>query len=65
MRAQLEIKMANVKSETLIPDIANGVYVKFQWNLHIFCIEQHSGTNVKVQDVGVGEKLKIAVWNRK
>jgi len=38
--------MADVKPETLKPDIADGIKVKFQRNPHIFYIEQHSGTNV-------------------
>jgi len=41
-----EIKMVDVKQETLIPDIANGIYIQFQRIPHIFCVEQHSGTNV-------------------
>jgi len=61
--------MAGVKPETLKPDIADGIYVKFQPNTHMFCIEQHSGTNVStglLQDnVRVGEQLKIAARNRK
>jgi len=51
MRVQLEIKMADVKPETLKPDIAYGLYVKFQRNSHIFCIEQHRGDELVVQDV--------------
>jgi len=46
MRVQPEIKMADVKPETLKPDIADGIYMKFQRNTHICCIEQHSGMNV-------------------
>jgi len=38
--------MADVKPDTLKPDIADGIYVKFQHNPHIFCIEQQRGTNV-------------------
>jgi len=34
-----------MKPETLKPDIADGIYMKFQRNQHFFCIEQHSGTN--------------------
>jgi len=45
-RVQPEIKMADVKPETLKPDIGDGIYVKFQRNSHIFCIEQHSWMNV-------------------
>jgi len=41
MRVQPEIKMADLKPETLKPDIGDGVYVKFQRNPHIVCIEQH------------------------
>jgi len=48
MRVQPEIKMADVKPETLKPDIAYGIYVKFQRNPHIFCIEQRSGTNISI-----------------
>jgi len=46
MRVQPEIKMVDVKPETLKPDISDELHVKFQRNPHIFCIEQHSGTNV-------------------
>jgi len=49
MRVQPEIKMADVEPETLKPDIGDGMYVRFQWNPHIFCIEQHSGTNVSTR----------------
>jgi len=38
--------MVDVKPETFKPDMADGIYVKFKRNRHIFCIEQHSGTNV-------------------
>jgi len=40
--------MADVKPETLKPDIANGNYVKFQQNPHIYCIE-HIGANVSTE----------------
>jgi len=33
--------MADVKPVTLKPDIADGIYMKFLRNSHIFCIEQH------------------------
>jgi len=46
IRVQPEIKMADVKRETLKLDIADGIYVTVQRNPHIFCLEQHSGTNV-------------------
>jgi len=46
MRVQPEIKMADMKPETLKPDIADGICLTFQRNPHIFCIEQHIGTNV-------------------
>jgi len=46
MPVQPEIKMADVKPETIEPDIADGIYVKFERNPHTFSIEQHSGTNV-------------------
>jgi len=36
MRVQLEIKMADVKPETLKPVIADGIFAKFQRNPHIF-----------------------------
>jgi len=39
------IRMADVKPETLKPDIANGIYVRFQRNPHIFSVEKHSGLN--------------------
>jgi len=38
--------MADVKPETLQANIAEISYVKFQRNQHIFCIKQHSGTNI-------------------
>jgi len=38
--------MADVKPETLKPDIDDGIYVKVQRNPHMFCIEKYSGTNV-------------------
>jgi len=56
--------MADVKTETLKHDIAEGICVKFQRNPHIFCIEQHSGTLVR-DDVRVSEKSKMAAWKRK
>jgi len=46
MRAQPEMKMVDMNQETLEPEIADEMYVKFQRNPHIFCIEEHSGTNV-------------------
>jgi len=46
MRVQPEIKMADGKPEAFKPDIGDGIYVKFQRNMRIFCIKQHSGTNV-------------------
>jgi len=58
MRVQPEIKMANVKPETLKPDIADGIYVKFQRNPHIFCIEQHSGTNLSTERRQGGWEIK-------
>jgi len=63
MRVQPEIKMADVKPEKLKPDIADGIYVKFQRNPHIFCIEQHSGRLLVLDDIRVSEKSKLAVWN--
>jgi len=41
--------MADVKPETLKPDIVDGIYEKFQRNPHIFRIEQKSGTNVSTR----------------
>jgi len=38
--------MADGKPETLKTDIRDGIYVKLQRNPHIFCIKQHSGTNL-------------------
>jgi len=55
---QLEIKIADVKPETLKPGIGDGIYVKFQRNPHIFCIEQHSGTNVSTGRRRGGRKIK-------
>jgi len=40
--------MADVKPEHLKFDIADGMYVKFQRNPNIICIEQHSGSNVNI-----------------
>jgi len=54
--------------ETLKPDIADGICVKFQRNLQIFCIEQHSGTNVstgrcqgewKIKDGGLEQEVDM------
>jgi len=50
--------MADVKPETLKPDIGDGIYVKCQRNPHIFCIEQHSGTNVCTERRQGGWKIK-------
>jgi len=58
MRVQPERNMADVKPETLKPDIADGIYVKFQRNPHIFCIEQHSGTNVSTSQHQGGRQIK-------
>jgi len=59
--------MADVKPETLKPDIADGIglYVKFQRNPHMFCIEQHTGTNVSIGQLQGGLKIKDGGWNRK
>jgi len=60
--------MWDVKPKTLKPDIADGIYVKFQRNPYIFCIEQHSGTNVstgrrrgecKIKDVGLEPEVDM------
>jgi len=64
MPVQPEIKMAEVKPETLKPYIADGIYVQFQRNPHTFCIKQHSGTNVSTVRRHGGQ-LKMAAWNRK
>jgi len=58
MRVQPEIKMADVKSETLKPDIADGICVKFQRNPHIICTEQHSGTDASTGRCQGGWKIK-------
>jgi len=50
--------MVDVKPETLKPDIAVGIYVKFQRNPHIFCIDQRSGTNVSTRWRLGGWKIK-------
>jgi len=48
--------MADVQPGTLKPDIADGMYMKFQRNLHIFCSEQHSAGRRYAQIcVGVDE----------
>jgi len=58
--------MADRKPETLKPDIADGIYVKFQRNPHMFCIEQHIVGRMLVQDdIRVSESLKMAAWNRR
>jgi len=44
----MEIKMADVKPEVLVPEIADGIQVKFQRNPHIFGVEQHGGTNFSI-----------------
>jgi len=46
-----------MKPETLKSDIADGIYVKFQLNPPIFCIE-HSGTNVSTGRRHGGWKIK-------
>jgi len=58
MQVQPEIKMADGKPEALKPDIADGRCVKFQWNQHIFCIKQHSGTNFSTGRRQGGWKIK-------
>jgi len=59
MRVQLEIKMADVKPETLKPDIiADGIHMKFQQNLLHRTILV--GRLLVQDDVRVGEKLKMA-----
>jgi len=50
--------MAVVKPETLNPDIGDGIYVKFQRNPHIFCIEQHSATDGSTGQREGGWKIK-------
>jgi len=69
MRVQPEIKMADVKPETLKPNIGDEIYVKFQRNPHIFCVKQHIVGRMLVQDdvthVRVGGKLKMAACYRK
>jgi len=66
MRIQPTIKMADVKPETLKLDTSYGIYVNFQRNSHIFCIEKHSGTNVSTggNSRWVIGKSKIAACNR-
>jgi len=59
MRVQPDIKMADVKRETLKPDIGDGIYVKFQRNPLIFFIEQHSGTNVSTGRRQGGWAIKV------
>jgi len=46
MRVQPKVKMADGKPEALKPDIGDGIYVKFQLNMHIFCTKQQNETNV-------------------
>jgi len=58
MRVQPEIKMADGKPEALKSDIGDGIYVKFQRNMYIFCIKQHSGTNVSAGRRQGGWKIK-------
>jgi len=67
MRVQSEIKMTDVKPETLKPDITDEIYVKFQRTPHFFCIRTTyivEGMLVR-DDVRVGEQVKMAAWNRK
>jgi len=61
----MKIKMADVKPETLKPDIGDGIYAKCQRSPHIFCIEQQSGTNFSTGRRQRGWKLKIAACYRK
>jgi len=58
MRVQPEIKVTDGKPEGVKPDIADGRFEKFQRNLHIFCIKQHSGTNVSTERRRGGWKIK-------
>jgi len=50
--------MADVKLETIKPDIGDGICMKLQRNSHIVCIEQHSGTNVSTGRRQGGWKIK-------
>jgi len=56
--------MADVKPETLKPDIGDGIYVKFQRNPHIFCTEQHNGKNVSTGRRQSGWKIKMVACYR-
>jgi len=58
MRVQPEFKMVDGKSEALKSDIGDGIYVKFQWNPHIFCIKRHSGTHISTGRRQGGWKIK-------
>jgi len=58
MQVQQEIKMADVKLKALKSEIADGTYVKFQRNPHIFYIEKHSGTIVSTRRRQGGWKIK-------
>jgi len=52
--------MADVKQETLKPDIADGIYVKFQRNPHMFASNNIVGRIIAQDVVRVSEKSKMA-----
>jgi len=58
MQLQPEIKMTDMKSETIEPDIAHKMYVKFQRNPHIFSIEHYSVSNVSTVHFQGGWTIK-------
>jgi len=59
--------MADVKPEVLVAEIADGIYVKFQLNLHICWVEHQGRTNISTirPDVRASDKSKMAACNRK
>jgi len=65
MQTQPEIKMADVKPETLKPDIAD----EYMWNFNgiriSFASKNIAGRMLVQDDVRVGDKLKMAAWNLK
>jgi len=57
--------MVDVKPEILLVDIADGIYMKFQRNPHIVCVEKQGETNICTTRRKVKEKAKMGSYNRK
>jgi len=56
--------MVDVKPEVLVPEIADGMYVKFQWNQHCWGSNNMAGRMLVQSDVRVSDKSNMAVRNR-